>query len=186
MLLSAKLWHGKKERHRGSAQFSLQKSNTASKETLKPNRLSDLGLSTNTANEEEVGAEGSKAGTNGIKDNLNDHNHNTSTVEVTEGTGVNGVQGKILIQLPNDNPACPFCGDHVGKSSAPSIHLKRNHGGKDVEFQCSLCKKSDPKGPQSHIAKCKGRTAEEQQVTGLVKYVPSDLTPKLVSLNIRK
>lgn len=116
MLLSAKLWHGKKERQRICPILTTEVINTASKETLKPNRLSDLGLSTNTAYEEEVGAEGSKAGTNRIKDNLNDHiNHNTSTVEVTEGTGVNGVQGKSLIQLPNDNPASPFCGDHAGK-----------------------------------------------------------------------
>ncbi|CAM5179267.1 unnamed protein product [Eretmochelys imbricata] len=68
-----------------------------------------------------------------------------STVAVTDGDSETRVQGKVLLRLPNDNPTCPFCGDHVGKPTALQVHLKRHHGGKDVEFQCSLCDKIDPK-----------------------------------------
>uniref|UniRef100_UPI003D81C635 R2 retrotransposon protein n=1 Tax=Platysternon megacephalum TaxID=55544 RepID=UPI003D81C635 len=70
---------------------------------------------------------------------------------------------KTIIQLPNDNPACPFCGDHVGKPSALNVHLKRNHGGREVEFQCSMCNKADPKAHSilCHIPKCKGKVTEE-------------------------
>ncbi|CAM2095303.1 unnamed protein product [Caretta caretta] len=131
-------------------------------ETVRPDTSPGPCVPTTPTSEKERDAEGSES----LVDDRNDTigvSPTTSTVAVTDGESETRVQGKVLVRLPNDNPTCPFCGDHVGKPTALQVHLKRHHGGKDVEFQCSLCDKIDPKAHSilCHIPKCKGLTSQE-------------------------
>uniref|UniRef100_A0A8C3SAH1 Reverse transcriptase n=1 Tax=Chelydra serpentina TaxID=8475 RepID=A0A8C3SAH1_CHESE len=135
--------------------------NPAFGETVWPDTSPEPCVPTTPASEKERDAEGSETLADGIDGTICVPS-SAPTVAVTEGECENRVQGKVLVKLPNDNPACPFCGDHVGKPTALSVHLKRHHGGKDMEFQCSLCNKTDPNAHSilCHVPKCKGLTPQ--------------------------
>uniref|UniRef100_A0A8C3F8X6 ribonuclease H n=1 Tax=Chrysemys picta bellii TaxID=8478 RepID=A0A8C3F8X6_CHRPI len=136
--------------------------NSAFGETVGPDTSPEPCVPTTPVSEKERDAGGSETLADGTDGTICVPS-SAPTVVVTEGECENRVQGKVLVTLPHDNPACPFCGDHVGKPKALSVHMKHHHGGKDVEFQCSLCTRADPNVHSilCHIPKCKGLTPQE-------------------------
>ena len=68
----------------------------------------------------------------------------------------------FLVRLPDSNPPCPICGDHVGKPSALAVHLVECHAWADVQYQCSRCERvsSSKHSILCHVPRCQGRIAE--------------------------
>lgn len=59
--------------------------------------------------------------------------------EGTSGSGVLPSTRVFLVRLPDQNPLCLICGDHVGRPSALALHCIKDHSGADVQYQYVKC-----------------------------------------------